>query len=230
MVVDFLTSATRSTYKQYRRFGDVGSCHVLVGRVLVIHYTTTPQPNTPTSYLLACRFRRWVGLLARTLRGFPYRSQIKSPAIRPPQVGNEGKAGPPGYVGKTATKPLCFALSNLPSSYNHSCNGTNFLHAHNKTSQNFYVFRPFDFQARCPSTAHLLRLGKAIEFFESCFYDIMTTQYDHPKYVKYVLAHIYVVYTLFIPYFGCVLLGIDSLRGGLAEGNRIFSQLAFLIL
>ena len=31
-----------------------------------------------------------------------------------------------------------------------------------------------------------------------------------------VLARIYVVYTLFIPYFGCVLLGIDSLRGGLA--------------
>ena len=100
--------------------------------------------------------------------------------------------------------------------------GPIFLHAHNKTSQNFYVFRPFDFQARCPSTAHLLRLGKAIEFFESCFYDIMTTQYDHPRYVKHVLAHINVVYTLFIPYFGCVLLGIDSLRGGLAEGNRIF--------
>ena len=99
--------------------------------------------------------------------------------------------------------------------------GPIFLHAHNKTSQNFYVFRPFDFQARCPSTAHLLRLGKAIEFFESCFYDIMTTQYDHPRYVKHVLAHINVVYTLFIPYFGCVLLGIDSLRGGLAEGNRI---------
>ena len=74
-----------------------------VSRVLVILYTTTPQPNTPTSYLLACRFRRWVGLLARTLRGFP--NQIKSPAIRPPQVGNDGKAGPPGYVGKTATKP-----------------------------------------------------------------------------------------------------------------------------
>ena len=77
-----------------------------VSRVLVILYTTTPQPNTPTSYLLACRFRRWVGLLARTLQGFPNQSQIKSPAIRPLQVGNDGKAGPPGYVGKTATKPL----------------------------------------------------------------------------------------------------------------------------
>ena len=60
-----------------------------------------------------------------------------------------------------------------------------------------------------------------IEVFETCFYDIVTTQYDHPRYVKHVLARIYVVYTLFIPYFGCVLLGLDSLRGGLAEGNRI---------
>ena len=63
-----------------------------------------------------------------------------------------------------------------------------------------------------------------IEVFETCFYDIMTTQYDDPRYVKHVLARIYVVYTLFIPYFGCVLLGIDSLRGGLAEGNGITSQ------
>ena len=28
----------------------------------------------------------------------------------------------------------------------------------------------------------------------------------------------------FLPYLGCVLLGVDSLRGGLAEGNRITSQ------
>ena len=85
--------------------------------------------------------------------------------------------------------------------------GPIFLHAHNKTSQNLghLIFK---------QDAHLLRLGKAIEFFESCFYDIMTTQYDHPRYVKHVLAHINVVCTLFIPYFGCVLLGIDSLRGG----------------
>ena len=77
-----------------------------VSRVLVILYTTTPQPHTPTSYLPACRFRRWVGLLTRTLRGFPNQSQIKSVAIQPPQVGNDGKAGPPGYVGKPATQPL----------------------------------------------------------------------------------------------------------------------------
>ena len=28
----------------------------------------------------------------------------------------------------------------------------------------------------------------------------------------------------FFPYFVCVLLGVDSLQGGLAEGNRIFPQ------
>ena len=43
-----------------------------------------------------------------------------------------------------------------------------------------------------------------IEVFETCFFDIMTTQYDHPRYVKPVLTRIYVVCTLFIPYFGCV--------------------------
>ena len=29
---------------------------------------------------------------------------------------------------------------------------------------------------------------------------------------------------LFPPYFGCVLLGVDSLQGGLAEGNRILGR------
>ena len=52
----------------------------------------------------------------------------------------------------------------------------------------------------------------------------MTTQYDHPRYVKHVLARIYIVYALFIPYFGRVLLGTAYLRGGLAEGNRITSR------
>ena len=36
-----------------------------------------------------------------------------------------------------------------------------------------------------------------IEVFETCFYDIVTTQYDHPRYVKHVLGHIYVFFTLF---------------------------------
>ena len=39
-----------------------------------------------------------------------------------------------------------------------------------------------------------------IKVFETCFYDIVIT------------------------YFGCVLLGVDSLRGGLAEGNRILAN------
>ena len=36
-----------------------------------------------------------------------------------------------------------------------------------------------------------------IEVFETCFYDIVTIQYDHPRYVKHVLGRIYVFFTLF---------------------------------
>ena len=36
-----------------------------------------------------------------------------------------------------------------------------------------------------------------IEVFETCFYDIVTTKYDHPRYVKHVLGRIYVFFTLF---------------------------------
>ena len=36
-----------------------------------------------------------------------------------------------------------------------------------------------------------------IEVFETCFFDIVTTQYDHPRYVKHVLGRIYVFFTLF---------------------------------
>ena len=57
-----------------------------------------------------------------------------------------------------------------------------------------------------------------IEVPETCFFDIVITQNDHSRYVKHVLGRIYVFY----PYFGCVLLEIDSVRGGLIEGNRIF--------
>ena len=53
--------------------------------------------------------------------------------------------------------------------------------------------------------------------------DIVITQNEHPRYVKHVLARIYA----FLPYFGCVLLGVDSLRGGLAEGNRVAVVLVF---
>ena len=36
-----------------------------------------------------------------------------------------------------------------------------------------------------------------IEVFETCFFDIVTTQNDHPSYVKHVLGCIYVFSTLF---------------------------------
>ena len=36
-----------------------------------------------------------------------------------------------------------------------------------------------------------------IEVFETCFFDIVTTQNDHPRYVKHVLGRIYVFFTLF---------------------------------
>ena len=36
-----------------------------------------------------------------------------------------------------------------------------------------------------------------IEVFETCFCDIVTTQNDHPRYVKHVLGRIYMFFTLF---------------------------------
>ena len=36
-----------------------------------------------------------------------------------------------------------------------------------------------------------------IEDSETCFFDIVTTQYDHPRYVKHVLGHIHVCFTLY---------------------------------
>ena len=36
-----------------------------------------------------------------------------------------------------------------------------------------------------------------IEVFETCFFDVVTTQYDHPSYVKHVLGRIYVFFSLF---------------------------------
>ena len=44
----------------------------------------------------------------------------------------------------------------------------------------------------------LFTLGSSkIEVFETCFYDIVTTRYDHPSYVMHVLGRIYVFFTLF---------------------------------
>ena len=36
-----------------------------------------------------------------------------------------------------------------------------------------------------------------IEVFETDFFDIVTPQYDHPRYVKHVLGRIYMIFTLF---------------------------------
>ena len=36
-----------------------------------------------------------------------------------------------------------------------------------------------------------------IEVFETCFFDIVITQNDHPGYVKHVLGRIYVFFTQF---------------------------------
>ena len=33
--------------------------------------------------------------------------------------------------------------------------------------------------------------------FKSCFFDIVTTQYDHPSYLKHILGRIWVFFTLF---------------------------------
>ena len=40
------------------------------------------------------------------------------------------------------------------------------------------------------------------QFSESYFTDIVTTQYDHPRYVKHVLGMIYALFTLFGYYCG----------------------------
>ena len=36
-----------------------------------------------------------------------------------------------------------------------------------------------------------------IEVFETYFFDIVTTQHDHPRYIKHVLGRIYMFFTLF---------------------------------
>ena len=53
-------------------------------------------------------------------------------------------------------------------------------------------------------------LGSAkIEVFETYFFDIVTTQNDHPRYVKHVLGRIYVFFTLF---------GVLGQGGGVSQG------------
>ena len=79
-----------------------------------------------------------------------------------------------------------------------------------------------------------------IEVFETCFFDIVTTQNDHPSYAKHVLGRIYVFFTLFGYQVG------GGGGGGSSQGigaqpadavfqpgqlkNRSFRNLFFLIL
>ena len=48
-----------------------------------------------------------------------------------------------------------------------------------------------------------------MEVFETCFFDIVTTHNDHPRYVKHVLGRIYVFLTLF---------GYQVRGGGVSQG------------
>ena len=50
-----------------------------------------------------------------------------------------------------------------------------------------------------------------IEVFETCFYDIVTIPYDHPRHVKHVLGRIYLFFTLFGYY-------LQGGGGGVSQG------------
>ena len=78
-----------------------------------------------------------------------------------------------------------------------------------------------------------------IEVFETCFFDIVTTQNDHPRYVKHVLGRIYVFFTLFwyqvgggggggLPRDGCTTC-LCSFSTRTAQKSK-FAKLVFLIL
>ena len=75
-----------------------------------------------------------------------------------------------------------------------------------------------------------------IEVFETCFFDIVTTQNDHPSYAKHVLGRIYVFFTLFgyqvggggLPRDGCTTC-LCSFSTRTAQKSK-FLKLVFLIL
>ena len=76
-----------------------------------------------------------------------------------------------------------------------------------------------------------------IEVLETCFFDIVTTQNDHPSYAKHVLCRIYVFFTLFGNHVrgGGGLLGdwyttrLCSFSPRTAQKSK-FSKLVFVIL
>ena len=75
-----------------------------------------------------------------------------------------------------------------------------------------------------------------MEVFKTCFFDIVTTQYDHPNYLKHVLGRIWVCFS---PYLGIGLGGVSQGIGtqpayavfhpGQLQ-NGIFPKLVLLIL
>ena len=86
----------------------------------------------------------------------------------------------------------------------------------------------------------LFTLGSSkIEVFETCFFDIVTTQNDISSYAKHVLGRIYVFFTLFgyqvgggggggLPRDGCTAC-LCSFSPWTAQKSK-FSKLVFLIL
>ena len=56
-----------------------------------------------------------------------------------------------------------------------------------------------------------------IEVFKTCFFDMVTTQYDHPSYPKHVLGRVYMFFTLFGYWVG----------GGVSQG--IVTQPAYAV-
>ena len=58
-----------------------------------------------------------------------------------------------------------------------------------------------------------------IEVFKTCFFDIVTTRYDHPSYRKHILGRIWVFFTLFGYWVGG--------GGGGSQGNGTQPAYAF---
>ena len=79
-----------------------------------------------------------------------------------------------------------------------------------------------------------------MEVFKTCFFDIVTTQYDHPSYLKHILGRIYMFFTLFGYWVGWEGGGGGSQGNGTQPAyavfhpgqlpNGSFQKLVFLIL
>ena len=67
----------------------------------------------------------------------------------------------------------------------------------------FTCFSPYSGIGRTEGLVHNLLMqlftldSSKMEVFKTFFFDIVTTQYDHPSYLKHVLGRIYMFFTLF---------------------------------